>query len=454
MLFQSYEELRATLLQRLEAKDDRELRAHFLNMQAADTAAFLDEVTAPEAALLFRLLPKDLSSEVFSYLQADTQEALISAYSDAEVAEIINGLFDDDLADLLEELPAKLAKRVLDAAGPEQRQVVNRLLQYPEDSAGSMMTTAYVRLKAKQTVAEALHKLRVASSHTESIYQCFVTTEGRKLEGVVDLRTLLAADDNQLLEKLMERQPVFCQTIDDQETVALQFDRYDLLTLPVVDQEHRLVGVITIDDALDVLQEETSEDFAVMAAVQPSEKPYLDTGVWDNAKRRVVWLLLLMLSGMINGSILQQYEDAFVVLPLLVSFIPMLTDTGGNAGSQSSGLMIRGLALGEISLRDLGRVLWKELRIAILVGIVLAAVNFARIYFFMGRDPHVSLTVSVALIFTVLAAKLIGGALPILAKALKLDPALMAAPLITTIVDALSLIIYFQVASWLIPALH
>lgn len=422
------------------------LRNILIEMQPADIAEFLDSVDTTKAALIFRTLPKDIGIEVFAYFSGELQEKLVTAYSDLEMQELIEELFVDDLVDFLEELPATVAKRVLRNTPPQKRAIVNKILQYPEDSAGSKMTTEYVHLRKKMTVAEALKRLRTKADEFEMIYTCYVTTADRILEGVTTVREILAASDNAMIEDIMETSVVSVYTTDDQEVAANAIQHYDLLAVPVVDQERRLVGIITVDDAVDVLRDETTEDLSIMAAVQPSEKSYLKTGVFEHAKRRLGWLLLLMISGMINGSILQHYEAAFLSLPLLVSFIPMLTDTGGNAGSQSSGLMIRGIALDELSYKDMGIVLWTELRVALLVGVPLSMVNFIRIYFFYNHNVTVGIIVSLAMLCTVIVSKLVGGALPLLAKLCKMDPAIMATPIITTVVDALSLIVYFNVA--------
>ena len=403
---------------------------------------------------LFRMLPKDMAAEVFANLDAEDVETLIHDYSDKEVAELVDGLYNDDLADLMEELPASVARRVLAATDPERRKLVNKLLAYPEDSAGAMMTTEFVHLRQKMTVIEALTRLRKVSTRTEMIYTCFVTSESRILEGVITVRELLQARDESTLAEIMETNVLSVTTQADKEQVARMFDRYDLLAIPVVDSENRLVGIVTVDDAVDVLIEESTEDVTIMAAVRPTEKPYLETTVWDNCKRRVVWLLLLMFSGIINGSILERFEHAFVALPILVTFMPMVTDTGGNAGSQSSTLLIRGIALGEIRLRNLGQVLLKELGIGLSVGSILALANGLRVYLMNGHDLLLAATVSAALLAVVVAANLIGGMLPLIAKSLKLDPAIMASPLITTIVDALGLVLYFEIASALMPGLR
>lgn len=450
MLHTDLQQERIALHELMKARDLKQLRKELLDLQEADIAFFLDELDPAEAATVFRMLPKTTGMEVFAILQPDTQEALISGYSDQDMKALADALFVDDLADLLEELPATVAKRMLANTEPAKRDLINRILKYPEDSAGSIMTTEYMHLHKDMTVARAIEHLRRSGPRHETIYTCFVTSSDRVLEGIITVRTILTAQDDEIIGDLMETSIVSVRTTDDQELVARLFDHYDFLAIPVVDNEDRLVGIITVDDAVDVMTEEAQEDMSIMAAVQPSEKPYLSTGVFEHARRRVVWLLLLMISGMINGGILSRYESAFVAMPLLVTFIPMLTDTGGNAGSQSSGMMIQGLATGEISFHDLFRVTWKEFRISLVVGFILATVNFLRIYLFYDKNLIVALTVSVALIFTVMLAKLIGGILPLAAKALHMDPAIMAAPLITTIVDATSLIIYFGVAEALI----
>lgn len=446
MLMKSYEEIRKELLDLFERKDYRSLKHMLPEMNVVDIAEFISEVEPHDAGILFRMLPKTVGAEVFAFLDQDAQTFLLEAYTDSEIEEIVNGLCNDDYADMLEEVPASVAKRLLSRTDPERRKLINLLLRYPEDSAGSIMTTEYMRLNKDMTVAEAIQKLRHASPNLETINTSFVTTSDRILEGIVTIRQLLTSPDDAIVRDIMEENVVFARTLEDREYVSRLFDRYDFLAIPVVDNEDRLVGIITIDDALDTLSEETTEDFALMGKTQPSEKPYLETSVWQNAKNRVIWLLILMISGMVNGSILANYEHAFVVLPVLVTFIPMLTDTGGNAGQQSSTLLIRAIALNEVKLSDIGKVLWRELRIGLMVGGVLASINVIRIYFANGRNLILALTVSGALYAAVIIAKLIAGSLPLLARALKLDPALMVAPIITTLVDALTLIIYFNFA--------
>ncbi|HHX36756.1 MAG TPA: magnesium transporter [Clostridiaceae bacterium] len=454
MLYSSYEALRDDLNAYLDDHNYLKLRHILKDQMPQDIASFIDDVNPEAAAIVFRLLTKDIGTVVFKYLRPDTQLELIRAYSDRDINELVAGLYIDDLADFIEEMPAYVAKRVLDNTPPDKRSLVNRILKYPEDSAGSIMTTEYMHLKQNMTVADAIYRLRHSGTQHETIYICFVTSATRILEGIISVRTILNAKDEEIIGDLMERNVVSVATDEDQEVVARMFDRYDFLAIPVVDHEHRLVGIVTVDDAVDVLTEEAQEDMSIMAAVNPSEKPYLQTSVHEHSKRRLLWLLLLMISGMINGFILSHYETAFVALPVLVTFIPMLTDTGGNAGSQSSSMMIQGLATGEITGKDWLTIVWKEFRISLLTGSALSLINFIRIYFFYDRNLMVSLTVSIAMLFIVMLAKLIGGLLPLLAKSLKLDPAIMAAPLITTIVDAVGLLIYFGVAETIIPQIR
>ncbi len=451
MSLSNYLEIRKELILLLEQKNFRKVAEILSEMNEVDVADFINESEPSIASFLFRMLPKSEGAEVFSYLDQDTQIQLLEAYTDKEIEEIIKGLYDDDFADMLDEIPANVAKRLLQNTSPERRNIINKLLQYPEESAGSLMTTEYVRFTSKMTVKEAIDKLRHAHPKTETIYTCYVTSEDLILHGVISIRDVLTARDDQIIGDLMTENVIYAKTTDDQEGASKLLSRYDLLALPVVDSESRLVGIITIDDAIDTMAQETSEDMAIMAAVQPTEKSYFENTVWDSAKHRVIWLMLLMISGMINGEIVANYEHAFVAIPALVTFMPMLTDTGGNAGSQSSGLLIRAIALDEVHFRDLGKILWRELRIALLVGAVLSLTNLLRIYYINGYSFRLALTVSLTLYSIIIIAKLIASFLPLLAKALKLDPALMAAPLITTIADAVALVIYFNFAQLLLP---
>lgn len=432
--------------QLIAKRDRRALKAWLEDMHPADIAELIDALDVNPAAVLFRALPKDEAVEVFAHLETEAQASLISGFTDQEVTHMVDDLFLDDAVDMIEELPANVVSRVLKLATPDTRKNINHYLQFPEDSAAGIMTSEYVRLEGDMNVRQALEWIRANGHDKETIYTCYITSADRKLEGVTSVRTLLLARDDQLVKDIMEESVIFAHTTDDQEEVVHLFSDYDLLALPVVDSENRLVGIITFDDILDVSREEATEDFERMAAMAPSDRPYLKTPVWTQSKNRFTWLLILMVSGMINGAILSRYEHAFLAVPILVSFIPMLTDTGGNAGAQSSTMVIRGMALDEIEFRDWFAVLWKELRISLLVGLVLASVNFIRVYFLMGRNLGVSFVVSFTLIAVVIMAKVMGSMLPILARKLKLDPAIMAAPLITTIVDAGALIVFFQIS--------
>lgn len=441
----------ADLMQLLEERRFAALRDALQEENEIDIADFLESLDAEEAAVVFRMLKKEMAAEVFSNLSADTQKVIVDSITDQEIVGIIEDLYVDDAVDALEELPANVVKRILKNAKPETRNLINQFLKYEENTAGSIMTAEFVDLKRGMTVAEAIAHIRRTGEDRETIYTCYVTGPSRVLEGVVTVKELLLSRDDQRIEEIMDDDVICVTTTEDREEVARTLAKYNLLSLPVVDQENRLVGIVTIDDAVEVMEQEATEDFEKMAAMSPSERPYLKTGVFTMARKRFMWLLVLMVSGMITGGILGQYEAAFASMPLLVTFIPMLTDTGGNAGSQSSTLVIRGMALSEISTKDLFAVMWKEIRVSLIVGIGLGAVNFVRLILTYPGNEMVALTVTLALVATVLIAKTIGGVLPILAKFLRADPAIMAAPLITTIVDALSLIIYFTIASHLLP---
>lgn len=436
-----------------EEKNYPLLRQMLAQENEADIAQFLEEVysqISPQTAvLIFRLLPKELAAEAFSFLMGDMQAVIVSDITDQELSGIVEELSVDDAVDMLEELPANVVKRVLKNAQPSTRQMLNRFLNYPENSAGSIMTAEFIDLRRKMTVAQAIHRIRTMGADSETIYTCYVIDEGRILDGVVTVRELLLARDEQLVQDVMDDHVICAAATDDREEVASLFSKYGFLALPVVDAEHRLVGIVTVDDAVEVMEQEATEDFERMAAMQPSHKPYLKTSVFALAKSRILWLLVLMVSGMITGGILGKYEEAFASLPILVTFIPMLTDTGGNAGSQSSTLVIRGMALAEIRPRDFLAVIWKEARVSFLVGAALSVVNFVRLIITYPGNVLLALTVAIALFVTVVVAKTLGGMLPMIAKTLKLDPAIMAAPLITTIVDAVSLMIYFTVAQLL-----
>ena len=439
------------LLELLERRDLHALRAALLEENEVDIAEFLEELSQDKIVVVFRALPKEMAAEVFSNLEPDTQQVIIQSATDQEVSAIVEELYVDDAVDMLEELPANVVKRVLKAARPDTRKLINQFLNYPDNSVGSIMTAEFTDLKQSMTVAQAIAHIRRTGENSESVYTCYVTDAGRRLEGVLTIKELLLAQDEQLIAELMETDVITAETTEDQEEAVARMMRYDFISLPVVDKEGRLVGIVTVDDVMDVMEEEATEDFEKMAAMAPSEKPYLKTSVLSLAKHRILWLLVLMISGMITGGILGQYEAAFAAMPLLVTFIPMLTDTGGNAGSQSSTLVIRGMAVGEIQLKDFAKVFWKELRVSMLVGVVLSAVNFVRLIITYPGNQMVALTVALALFVTVLLAKTVGGVLPMVAKLCHADPAIMAAPLITTIVDAISLVVYFRIACVLLP---
>lgn len=439
------------MLEYLNKRDYRSLRKVLEDENEVDVAEFIEELPSEKAAVAFRTLPKEMAAEVFSNLPPETQQVIIGAVTDNELSEIMDDLFVDDAVDMLEELPANVVKRVLKNADPQMRRLLNQFLKYPENSAGSIMTAEFIDLKKSMTVSDAIKRIRRTGEDSETIYTCYVTDKSRKLEGIVTVKDLLLSEDDTQIEELMETDVITAVTEEDQEEVVSRMMKYDFIAMPVVDNENRLVGIVTVDDVMDVMEEEATEDFEKMAAMAPSEKPYLKTNVFELARHRIMWLLVLMVSGMITGGILGKYEAAFSTLPMLVTFIPMLTDTGGNAGSQSSTLVIRGMAVGDILPKDFLKVFWKELRVSMLVGAVLSAVNFIRLVITYPGNEMVAFTVAIAMFATVMMAKTIGGILPMAARLVHADPAIMAAPLITTIVDAFSLIIYFNVAQMLLP---
>lgn len=425
-------------------------RNELKDMNVVDIAQLLDETSQEKMLIIFRILPKDISAAVFSYLSSEQQRYIIESITDKEIKTIIDELFLDDTIDFLEELPANVVKKVIKNADENTRALINQFLKYPENSAGSIMTIEYVDLKKKMTVKEALEHIKRTAIDKETINTCYVMDKNRRLEGVISIRQLILNDEDTIIRDIMDENVIYVHTLEDQEYIADTFRKYDLISMPVVDNEKRLVGIITIDDIVDIIEQENTEDFQKMAAMAPSEEEYLKTGVFSLAKHRVVWLLVLMVSATFTGSIIKRFEDVLQSVVVLAAFIPMLMDTGGNAGSQSSTLIIRGLALGEIELSDIMKVVWKELRVSIVVGIILAVFNFLRIYFIEKTDFYISLAICISLFFTVVVAKVIGGVLPIAAKKFKLDPAIMASPLITTIVDAFALIIYFTAATKLL----
>lgn len=414
-------------------------------MHVVDIADELEDMDGQVAVKVFRMLPKDKAAEVFAYLSSDVQQKIVEGIADQEISGIIDELFLDDAVDFIEEMPANVVRRVLAAVPKNKRDIINHFLKYPEDSAGSIMTIEYVALRKALTVREAFEQIRAKAIDKETIYTCYVMDENRHLIGTVSARTLMLADPGDVIGDIMDPNIIFTSTTEDNESLVADFMKYDLLAMPVVDSENRLVGIVTVDDVLDVQEEEATKDFEMMAAISPSDEPYLKTSVWALTKNRVIWLLLLMLSATVTGAIISGFEDALAVMPALVAFIPMLMDTGGNAGSQSSTLVIRGMAIEEIEISDTLRVLWKEIRVAVLCGAALVAVNFTRIML-MNRNWQMALTVSLALYATVIMAKSIGCILPLGAKKLRMDPAVMASPVITTIVDAGALAVYFSLA--------
>jgi magnesium transporter len=416
------------------------------DMNTVDIAEAFEGLSKEKTIQLWRILPKAIAADVFASMDADEQQIIIEAITDTEIGEIINSLFVDDAVDFIEEMPANVVTRVLRNLPPEKRKLINQVLQYPDDSAGSIMTTEYVSLREDATVREAFEDIRITGLDKETIYTCYVIRWDRLLTGTVSAKTLLLANPHDRIDSIMETNFIFAYTTDDQEAIAAQFKKYGLLAMPVVDKEKQLVGIITVDDIVAVIEEENTEDFEKMNALAPSDEPYLKTSIVKLARNRILWLLVLMLSATITGGIISSFENALAVLPILVAFIPMLMDTGGNAGSQSSTLIIRGMALGEIDIRDIVRVLWRELRIGTLCGLGLGLINFIRVYLMNGRNLLLSFTVTMSLFFTILMAKSVGCILPLFAKRLKIDPAIMAAPLITTVVDGASLIIYFSMA--------
>ena len=431
----------------LDTKQYTKIRQYLAEINEADTAAWIQQLEEADMFKIFRILPKDLAADVFSYLEVDNQQKIITSLSDKEAAGIINNLMADDAADLLEEMPANIVKKLLANASPEARRDINHLLRYPEDSAGSIMTVEYVDLKENLTVAQAIERIRKVGVDSETINICYVLDAQRRLKGTVALRYLLLSDDDEIIGDIMHENVIALGTMMDQEEVARQFQKYDFTTMPVVDNENRLVGIITVDDIVDILQEETTEDMEKMAAIVPSDKPYMKTSVWETYKKRIPWLLLLMVSATFTGAIISSFESALSVCAILVAYIPMLMDTGGNAGGQASVTIIRGLSLGEIEYKDVLRVMWKEVRVSLVCGCTLAAANFVKLIVFDRVTVLVALTVCLTLVTAVLMAMLVGCLLPIGAKRLGFDPAVMASPFITTIVDALSLLVYFRVAT-------
>ena len=444
-----------TLIALVDGKKYNTLRDVLSTMNPADIASVFADMPDQKLPLLFRLLPKELAAETFVEMESDMQQMLIKGFSDNELKDVIEELYIDDAVDIVEEMPANVVNRILRNTDPSTRKMINEILKYPEDSAGSIMTIEYVRLGADMTVSEALRVIRKTGINKETIYTCYVVSNSRKLIGMVSAKTLLLSDENDLIRDIMETNLIYVHTLEDKEVVANNFKKYDFLAMPVVDDERRLVGIVTVDDAIDVLEDEATEDIEKMAAIIPSDKPYLQTTPFATWKARIPWLLLLMISATFTGIILTKFETALAAHITLSAFIPMLMDTGGNSGSQAAVSVIRSISLGELEFKDIFRVLWKEIRVAVLCGVTLAAVNFVKIYLIdyllIGNmsvfDPVTIGVVCITVAVTVLIAKIIGCTLPIFASKLGFDPAVMASPFITTIVDALSLLVYFTIAS-------
>ena len=444
---QDYEALRDKLFELLDSRNLKELQKMLEDMNEFDISEFLTELDDTNMALVFRLLPKAQAAEVFANLDVEDQEHIINAISDAELGNIVEELYVDDAVDMMEELPANVVKRVMRTATPETRNLINQYLKYPENSAGSIMTAEFVDLKKYMNVRESIARIRRIGEDKETIYICYVTSADRRLEGVVTVKDLLLSKDDETISDIMDTNVIFVHTTDDQEEVSEMFSDYDLLAMPVVDNEGRLVGIVTVDDVIDVMEQEATEDFEKMAAILPSEKPYLKTGVFSFVKKRIPWLIVLMFSSTLSGLILGMYENVYVHVPLLVTLMPMLTGTGGNAGSQAATLIIRGMAVGELEPSDVLQIVWKEVRVAAVCGVILAVLNYFRIIIMYPGEELVAAVTCVALFFTIILAKALGSTLPIFAKLCHLDPALMASPMISTLVDVVALLVYFSISA-------
>lgn len=450
------------ILELFNEKKFGELKALLSEMNPPDLAIVFEEIPSKDLPVVFRILPKELAAEVFVEMDTDMQQLLIEAFSDKELKEVMDELFMDDTVDIVDEMPATVAKRILRQTDPTKRRMINRLLAYPDDSAGSIMTTEYIDLKKDMTIEEALERIRKIGFDSETIYSAYVISKSRKLLGIVSIKDLLLNSKDSIIGDIMDENIIFANTLDDKEEVALQINKYDLLAIPVVDKENRLVGIVTVDDAIDVMEEEATEDIEKMAAILPSEHSYFKTNVFETFKARIPWLMLLMISATFTGAIISNFENKLATIPALIAFIPMLMDTGGNSGSQSSVTVIRAISLGDIEFRDLVRVIWKELRVSVICSAALAVVNAVKLflvdYLVLNTFNNAKLSTVIVLIavvcltlfFTVIVAMLVGCTLPILAKKIGFDPAVMASPFITTIVDAISLMIYFGMATVLI----
>lgn len=438
------------ILELIEQKNYIELKKELVDMNEVDISEIFLDLDHYTSLLVFRILPKDIAVEVFSHFSAEQQANIIQSVSDSELKYILNELFFDDMIDLIEEMPANIVNKIIANSSAEERKLINQFLKYPVHSAGSLMTIEYVELKKNMTVKEALAHIKETGLSKETVYTCYVTDMNKKLEGIVSLRNLVVSDSDKIIADFLQEEIIFVGTHDDQEDVAGIFKKYSFMALPVVDKERRLTGIITFDDIMDVIEDEATEDFQRMAAMVPSENPYLESGVVELAKQRIPWLMILMIGATVTGGIITKFEGILSTVVVLTAFIPMLMDTAGNSGNQSSTLIIRGLATGDVEISDIVKVLWKEFRISLLVGISLASVNFAKNMLIDRVGLRVSLTVSTTVAITVMLAKMVGGTLPLIAKKLKLDPAIMAGPLITTLVDSLALMVYFGIASTLL----
>ncbi len=436
-----------TIQSLIKEKKYFEIRKYLNDLNTVEVSELLNQFESSELMMIFRLLSKDRAADVFSYLDTEHQEMIINTMTDVETKNIFDELYFDDIVDIIEEMPSNVVKKILKNTDAKDRHMINQLLKYPDNSAGSIMTTEYVDLKKDMKVSQAIKVIRDTVEEKENIYTCYVISEDRKLEGVVSLKELITSEDDIVIENIMNRNFVSVHTNDDQEIVADIIKKYDLIVLPVVDIENRLLGIITIDDVMDVIDKEATEDFHKMAGISPVEESYLKTNAFTMARQRIMWLIVLMISATFTGRIIKSYEDVLQSVVILASFIPMLMDTGGNAGAQSSTIVVRALALGDVTIKDTFKILRKEFFISFIVALVLAAINYLRLITLTKTSLDVALTVSVTLIFVVIISKIIGASLPVVAKVLKLDPAIMAGPLITTILDALTLTIYFKFAS-------
>ena len=432
------------LLELLDAREFKKLKEKLENMHPVDIVEVMEEVGERQRVLMFRLLAKEEAAEVFTDMNSDMREDLINALTDSELEEVMEEMYVDDTVDVVEEMPANVVDRLLKATDEETRKKINALLQYPEDSAGSIMNIEYISLRKEMTVEEAILKIRQVGINKETIYTCYVT-EKKKLIGSVDVKDLLTVGESRLIEEIMDENVLCARTLDDQEKVAAMIEKYSLVAIPIIDHENCLVGIVTVDDAMTVLQDEATEDISIMAGVTPNEDSYFGTSVFQHAKNRALWLMLLMLSATVSGEILAHYESAMAVMPILITFIPMLMGTSGNCGSQSSTMVIRGIAVGEIEFKEFFKVVFKEIRIAILVGLMLAVVNGIRVYIMYDQDIMIAIAIGITIIAIVCMAKCIGCTLPLFAKKIGLDPALMAAPLISTIMDTCTILMYFAI---------